>query len=507
MSSKINEKIISSTEELIQLKLKDIMLNLIIDMCDLHLSKPETEIPSEISAHIDRVKSYAQRLTEILSKDLSEREDYIAQLKALRSEYSQSCMSIFLYVNLLNKAGNYGMWQYQCRCAEKTPADDYELVEQRIRDYIDEFIASAEDDIERYNNMSKIISLIPLRMPRERFNELAAVGLRKITESTSLSDAKFAVKMLKTGYYPILTEEYGTMLPEMKKVVEELYTRAVDKLTGEELEDYLGEIDTAMSTVEELTDYLNIAYNDINYLIALSSLCVDEEYLIDNNMLLKDVLYSCMDMLESGDYDLYAEALSEKTVDEIEEHFHELIEKDRELSEYVKRYVGTKNMSDEAMSIVMKYIHIKTLYAAELVHEIANQESPEDDTAPVDEGALKELTDELISFISSVPGNISAAKNKFLRRDFFTVMPAVMSESDFNAYLDYALEPLRGKSTGIAAITEICSLLVDEGVIPDEYEDDDEVCECGHHHHDHDHEHEHEHEHEHSHLHIVHDHE
>ncbi len=501
MAGTINDNIISSAMELIQLKLKDTMLNLAYDMCDLHLSTPETEIPAEIGTQIDKVKAYAQKLTEILSKDLSEREDYITELKTLRSEYAQTCMGVFLYVSLLNSAGSYGMWQYKCRCAEQMPAENYGFIEHSTRDYIDDFIACAESDSQKHFNMSKIISLVPLRMPRERFNDLVAAGLKEIIKDTNLSNAKLAVKMLKTGYYPISAEEYGKALPEIKAAAEELYARPLDKLTGEELESYLGEIDTAMNTLEELADYLNIAYNDINYLIALSSFCIDEEYLTDDDMLLKDVLYSCKDMLESGDYDLYADALSEKAADTIEERFNDLREKDNKLSEYVNRYIDTDNMSEQAMNIIRTYVNIQMLYTLELADEITKYD--ESDDTPVDENAAKELTEELISFLSSVPESISAAKNKFLRKEFLASLPVIMSEADFNAYLDYALEPLRGKSSGIAAITDICDMLMAEGIIPDEYDDEDEEheCSCGHHHH-----HDHSHSHDHSHLHVVHDH-
>lgn len=501
MSASVKENIKNTAMELIQLKLKDTMLNLVYDMCDLHLSAPEREIPSSISEFIDKIRDYAKGLSSVLENDLSERDGFIKELTTLRSSYVKECIPLYLYINVLNKAGSYGMWQYKCKSAEQMPVNSYHSIEQSVRGYIDEYISDADSLPEKHYRMSRVISLIPLRMPRERYYDLVKAGLRATMEGSTASEAEAAARLLKMGCYPMSTEGYGTLMPEAKTIVEDIYSRPIDKLGCKDLETYLGEVDSAMENLHELADYLNIAYNDINHLISLASFCIDEEYLTDEDILLKDVLYSCRDMLESGDYDLYAEALSEKTADRIEEHFDRLRELDSRLSEYVSRYIDTDNMDEQTMGIVGTYINIHTLYTMELADEFTNVH--EEGDIPVEEKCINEKIRGVIDFMESVPDSISSAKNKFFRRDFLSALPVIMSDNDFNEYLDYALEPLRGKAAGVAAITDLCNMLIAEDIIPDG-DDDEEECDCGHHHsHNHTHSCTCGHEHSHPHLHVL----
>lgn len=505
MSSSVNQNILNTAMDLIQLKLKDTMLNLAYDMCDLHLSSPEKDIPESIAVYFDKVRDYTKNLTDILKSDLSQRTDVLHELSSLRNDYAKVCLPIYLYISVLNQAGSYGMWQYKCKSAEQMPVDNYHAVEHSIRDYIDEFISSAVSPAQKHFNMSKIISLVPIRLTRERFNDLVSEGLKATLADADTTEANTAVRLLTTSFYPMGAEGYGSIMPDTKTLVDELYSRQIDSLTSDELESYLGEIDSAMDELSELADYLNIVYNDINYLISLVTFCIDEEYLTDEDILLKDVLYSCKDMLESNDYDLYADALAEKISDRIEDSYPELRDKDKKLSEYVDRYIDTDKVEDDAMNAISTYINIHTLYQLELSDEFTSMDNT-DDAEPVSDNCINEKINDLLSFIAAVPDSISIAKNKFFRKEFLGSLPVIMSDDDFNAYLDYAFDPIRGKSSGVAAITDICDMLTAEGVIPDEnYEDEHEHCSCGHHH-SHEHSHcscGHDHDHKHSHLHVI----
>lgn len=484
--SKIQENIKNTSMELIERKLRDTMLNIVFDMCDMHLSKPDLGIPAQANELLEEIKQYVLKLPEALEKDLSQRDEYINALKALGKKYANAVLPLYLYINALNQAGGYGVWLYKCATAEKLPSEGYLPIEYSIRDYIDEYISSSEDLPEKHYRMSEVLSSVPLRMPRQRYFDLVREGLAKTLEGAKIAQVKGTVKMVKTGAYPRQSKLYGAFMPEIKEKTDVLCDKSLDKMTAEELEGFLDEVDEIQQQLQELADYLNIGYNDINYLTALASFAIDEEYLITDNMLLKDAVYSCRDMLKTRDYDLYAEALLEKAADLIEDNFEPMRELDNKFMEYISEYLDTKFMNEELSTLVKTYININQLYIRELEDGLQIPEAPEDYDIASDEYIKKSL-DELMEYFSSMPDSISAGRNKFIRRYFLSTLPVVMTDGEFNDYLDYALEAVRSKGAGIAALTDLYNMLTEEGVISED-EDEAEDCSCAH---------------GHSHLHIV----
>ncbi len=486
MSSKINDNVQALTAELIQSKLTDIMLNLALDMCDFHTSEPEgVNIPESISSLADKVRDYVKLLPDMLSKDMSERKEYINELNALAKEYAAACEPIFYYKTLVNSSGNYGLWQYKCKTAEKMPTDNYREIEASIRELADDFISGAESMPEKHYNMSRILNCIPLRMTRESLTDLIREGLKKVLEDGTVAEVDATLKLFKLEYAPMLAEGYGSIIPELKTLAEEVSSRHIDQLSEIDLEGYMEEIDHAIIQIDEVTDYLNIAYNDINYLIAILTFAVDEDYIINGDIVVGDIYHSCIEMVKTGDYDLYEEALAEKATDKIEENFRIIKDKENEFSEYGKKYGDKDVFTEETFSIVNMYFYIQELYMREL-SDIAVT-GAFSNTEKADEGYITKGIDGLIEFILSAPESISSNKNKFMRKELLSKLPVIMNEKEFNDYLSYAFEPLAGKNAGIVALTEIYDLLTEAGAIPD-FETEHE-CDCGHHGHDHHHHH------------------
>jgi hypothetical protein len=507
MSASIKENIKNTAVELIALKLRDTMLNLAFDMCDLHLSKPDTELPESIAKAIDSVRDYTVKLTEILDTDLADRAIYVNGLNKLKSDYVDLCRPLQLYINRLNLAGGYAMQLYKCTAAEEMPLDGYAQVEGALREHIMQFIAESTIPYEKHHRMSSVLSLIPSRLTKERFNDLMRAGIKSTLENSNVKDALSAAMLLRTTFCPSMEDNYGIIFPDIKEATEELCTRPIDKLDREGLEAYLDEMDTLMEQLSELEDYLNIAYNDINYLIALASTAIDENYLTGDDVLVRDTLYSCRDMLQSKDYDLYVESLANKASEQIEDGFPELNAAHAKLGDYIEYDSKLIDTDEGLMNTINIYANIHLLYISELATEFSKVAS--NDESPASETLINEIVEDIINGLNQLPSSISAARNKFVRSTFLGVVPVIMSDSEFAVYLDYALEPLHGTGKGIATLTDIHNLLVDHGVISipddDEYEDDCE-CDCGHHSHSHSHEHNHDHGHNHSHLHVVHDH-
>jgi hypothetical protein len=214
-------------------------------------------------------------------------------------------------------------------------------------------------------------------------------------------------------------------------------------------------------------------------------------------------------MLQSKDYDLYAEPLMEKASDQIEAEFPELNEAHSKLGEYIEYEAKLIDSDEELMNTINIYASIHLLYISELMTEFSQSDSTDD--SPADDKLISSLVEDAVSCLNNIPSSISSTKNKFMRSLYLGTVPIIMSEADFSHYLDYALEPLRGNNKGIASLTDIHNLLVDNGVISDPDDESEEECGCGHHHgHDHHHSHEHDHcgcGHDHGHhLHVVHNH-
>lgn len=472
----------------IKLELTDTMLNLVYDMCDLYLSKPQKlEVPADINELIEKVKKHAVDLPQILNKDLNERDSYVKELGEIKKEYLKLCMPIFLYMRELDRIGGYAAWQYECLAAEEMPAENYHEIMHSIIHYTEDYTEKYREDPMA---VSAILAKVPLRMTRERYYDIVRDALKVMLEDADEGDAKTAVNICKISYYPKGMEEYGTLLPEVKEFVDNAGGERIDKMTQEELEDYLGGVDSQIEAVTELKDYINIAYNDINLLTSLAAFCIDEEYVTDGDMVLNDILYTCCNMIDDGDYELYAETLQEKTGDRIESGFEDLKSCRKQIRDYTEKLADIED--EELDSILGTYAHINMLYSLELEDEIAVADSG--DGEPIDEAAKAAYIDEVIDFMQSLPDDIAPSKNKYMRRKMFGILPVKMTDDELTEYMHYAFEPLEGKGTGMAALTELYYMLADADIIEDIPDDEDE--------HDHAHHH-HGHGHDHSHLHVI----
>lgn len=501
MASVINDNIKRTAMGLIELKLKDTVLNLVYDMCELSTLEPDKDIPKPITNYIEDIKRHAANLPEILSHDLEDRSELINELYAIRADYERICRPITFYMRLADMAGSYGMWMYECKSSESLPLENYDRLESPMRAFISEYIDDSEDDNERYEKISSVLSRIPLRMTKERYYDILRKSLRHYFTDMTRADAEYVTYTLKTQYCPISMPGYGSIMPDIKQAAEELYSRPLENLSVSELEDYMGEVDSFGTDLAETADYINISYNDINYLIAIATFCIDEDYLTKDDPVMRDIIYTCRSMLQNNEAELYAESLTEKTETEIEECFELMRPMDKKLIKYVSKYGESKHMDDESYDIIGVYLKIQELYRREFSSIMFNSES--DDYEVISAQEANDRAEEIVSFMLSAPENILPRKNKFLRRSVLEDIPIVMSANEFNAYLDYALEAVRGKGTGAACLTEIYNLLSDEGIIPDP-EEEDEPHSHEHCHHDHDHEHCH---HDHDHEHCHHDHE
>lgn len=510
--TQIQENIKNTALELIQQKLMDTMLNLAYDMGDLHLSEPEEELPQMVTDTIEKLRSYVLELPQILELDLNQRSDYIMALTALRSHYAENAVPFYSYVSASNHIANYALWLYKCTTIDdKVDMGNYGAIEHSVKDFVHEYICEAEPE-EKQLNMAAIVALMPLRMTRQRYLDLVKKSFRHAITGNTKAQLRETMRVAKSLLYPTSSPDYTDFVPAFKEEIDGIFAENLEKMSSEELEDILLQIDNLQANLESYGDYLNMVFNDINYLIILASYAIDEEYLFNENMLVKDSLYSAVDMLKTKDFDLYAEALTEKSAELIEDNFGTMRELDKTLMEYTTKYYGTDVINEELETLLGTYVNINLLYMSELAHSMQTPKT-EAEFAVVTDEETEAALDELADFISNAPASIYKARDKFAKGQFLGQLPIEMTDSEFDEYLNYALDGVKMKNIGIVTLTDIYNLLVEDGVIPDE-NDEEEDCDCGHHHHHHDHcdcghdHHHHDHcdcghDHDHPHLHVV----
>lgn len=69
-------------------------------------------------------------------------------------------------------------------------------------------------------------------------------------------------------------------------------------------ESYIADVDDNVEALQSIYSLLSIYYNDVNYLLILSNFAIDEDYLFQDEMLIKDFYYSVVDYIENKDDEL-----------------------------------------------------------------------------------------------------------------------------------------------------------------------------------------------------------
>ncbi len=495
----VHEQLQNTAIKVIHSRITDVLLNTVYEITNLKDEYADTEIYGEILAYtdlseeIEKICALFKKLPENLAKQLEDRTPYNDEIAEYRNGLVEKYKSVLAYSEfadiLAGESGFRSKLEMIQESADILPQNDGELV--------DTVSAAVARSYDIPFVISSILSKIPLRMAKSKYEDFVSRSLDLLFSDISNAYIENYKYSLSVALDPQHSGAYGKYFTLIAQSLDELSKFNYSNAKGEELEEQASLVDDISDKLGNLEEILNVCYNISNYLEILNTYALDEKYACNDDAVTKDMLHSCIEMLDSDDPDFYIETIIERTTDQIEKLFNDARDYEDTLQDTVHRLTEAQKMAlpEDCRLSINVYNAVTSLYMLELSDAVTDINKGNIKPATIDEtnAAIKDV----IKMINDSCTALTPTQQKLVKQRLFTHFPADISPNEFREYMLYALEGIQDKATRLVVYGDVLEVLDDMHLI--EYGEDEH--EHHHHHHDHDcdcgHEHDHEHEHHH----------
>lgn len=452
--------------DLIEYKLKDTLFNLMYDI----LESPVEDVanpPEALKAIEGKIQQLYVNIIEYLDRPVNERKDFEKDINKLRDDIVNLAMDISKYISINDHLGNYIMKDYKLKEIEKI-ADQVPLNNSAIAHNLEHYLSHKEDNIETAFKKGEIMSALPLRMTRAKYNDYVSAAFKLMTKEIPSQFASATVNRLKDMFYTKDTEKMSKDFTLMAETINEIYN--IEEFKEEEAEEYFSLLDDNHNTLVEAYEAISVLYYNSVYLDILNDFTIDFDFLFEDDFVVKDLYYSVCDCIRSGDFSL-KENILDSLNNEIETRFDKFEKKEKEILDAIDK-TPLDNISEDSKTAVNILNAINYYYNRTLDNEIMTAKGNEN-------------IDTLLDYINSVTENMSSAYRKFIKQRFLQHLPCPYSNEELVDYVHYSLSGTDDKNTILVACSDIFEII-------DKDEDNKEHhhhnhhnhnCSCGHDHH------------------------
>lgn len=469
--------------KLVEYKIKDTLLNLIYDLSENSESKTEYVVPDSILSIRSKIEKAYAELDSVL--DTTERYDFENEINSITREITAIGINLNRYISFNDQLGEKLLRAYKLDDI-KNFDNNIPLNNSGLVDTVRGYLSTLPDNIEGKFAMGELISVLPLRMTRERYTDYVAKGVSLLAEGLPDEFANACIDRLKDMFYADCDKDFKADFPLMYEKLKST-AETIDELDKDGITEALGDIDGNIEAIQDIYALLSVYFNDAVYLQILSMFAVDEEFLFNDDMLLKDLYYSLRNVITTKD-NSFIEDIFERTENEIEERFELSKPIEEELSEKIKSMTEEdyKALSDDTKTAINVNNTISEMFYRELDEHIMLSRGKDEN--------IEEKTKELTDYISSVTEPMANSEKKLLKQNFLKNLPCSMSKDELAEYCAYSLDGINDRALSLVTYGSIFQITDEAAKEINEHEHHhhhhDHDCSCGHdHHHGHEHHH------------------
>lgn len=472
------------TFEMIQYKIKDVLLNILYETVDLYAFPQEgaiegAEFPLELIKLKSELKDYIKAIPQELKKNCEERLPFLEKLGDYRNRVAESYYKGSLYLSRLSMYDD--MYTFSIR---KEAVKDIEK-DVRLDDF-KEYLEHLAEEIENMGEMGSymmgtLLSLFPLRMSKSKYADYVKRGLTELFEGENSDFISSYLNLMKTRINPAALKGYGESSWPIKECIEQLENTNINELDIEGLTEKSVFIENSREDMGDIIECYDVLYNIVTYMDAFLRYCIDEEFVFEGDLKFKDLMYATVELLDSPEPEVMGETLEENIENMIEELYNKYTDKEKKLNKKLDK-LKEKDMPEELETSVNVYTTLESTFIVEVADELPG--ISDDNKEITAEQAIEQILDYIDKNIGSYP----LPQQKFVKKAFLSSIPSYFDAEEAYEYMAYSLDGIKDKATLLVCMGDVLEL-TDPGDDEDEHH---------HHHHDHDHcgcDHDHDHDH------------
>ena len=448
--TKIEKKLM----ELVKYSLKETMCTLIFELAN----KPEKDcnyiLPNYIIEIKDRVeKCYINLYQAIQSEN---RGDFESEVNSIYNTIVDGLSNINDYVVHVDQLGQSLVEENKrmevVKMGEGLPISSSVIVGD-VDKFISSFGDSIEEDMEVKYVLSKLMSILPIRLIKDKYDDFIKNGARLLLDNVSLQHRVGVTERLKGIFKSDCSEKFKEDFELMYIKLESMKENGVniDTYNVENAEELINEITDCLENLQEVYDLLSNYFDIISYIKIIGEVAVDEEFLFGDDIVLKDIYLALSNTLKNDD-DLLIDEILDKAGDEMSHNFA----RKEPLEDEVEAYY--MNMDDEDR-LKLSNATITSYSIYKRFRDIYFN-SVEDDlllTGKIMD--VDDLVDDLIKYINDETMDEPLRVKKALKQRFLSNIPCTLTKEEILEYVEYALEGINDRTTTLLTYGNIYELI------------------------------------------------
>lgn len=460
MNSKKEKYIKEITLHLIPLEIKNSLLNLIYDISYLSEKSEKIQAIEEINKIHDKILTFTSELNNQLK--LKDRKNYIYEVVNTKNKICDMAYSIYSYLSFASNIYNELMLYYKLisiKNQKKIDIDNKKLLNSCCI-----FFENRENKFSDKFSISRIMASIPPKLSKERFKDYITRSMLIMYKNIPVEFAERSCNLLKERIIPFKSSNYGKYLNDISNSLTEIYNKPIETMTEKELDENINTIEQIDKYLSDVIEIINILYNDINYLFNISSFCIDDIYLFEDDFILKDLYFSTNDMIKSRDFETFHEKILSESENRIEELSETLAEIEENYYELIKNTSDEliESFSDETAICINTYLTLNNNFNSELCDEISGINLSDKSKNIISKEKIEETASEFFEFILVALKDAGIIRAKYLKRCIFEYIPCPFEEKEFIDYIEYSLNCLGNSDSYFLTVLDILDIIESE---------------------------------------------
>ena len=458
---------------------------------------------------IQTIKAFAIQtaltLPELLERGNGADQAAHQEIKAMQDKLIEWGDSVFAYQYATDTTGHclsYYNIIHSAASLETNPGKDvdiHQLIEDCMQ-YINEANASPAQC------KADVIACFPMRMTRERYQDYVAGHITAMAPGLSSGHLDGLLKTLACKYNAFGAPAYGRHLPAYGARISHLFEKDFGAFTEKDFDEAWEAVGAIAEELEEAIYILDILLEALAYLAIIITFSPDLDFVLDDDLLYKDVYYAFQENFSKDGFEAIQESLEENLDTALMPILDECLSLEKTLDALFQK--AAQQEPDEHMrELNAMYDAINGLYHISLIALclpadgifVAADENADADAA---KAKIQQFLDYLQDSVQSFPN----AKRKLIRQWFLNVLPCAMPDRDFQDYLHYSFDGTKNLAERITILDTLGKLFEEQGFTLWENDHDhghghnhhshghhhhshghhhhhhDEQCDCGHHH-------------------------
>lgn len=314
-----------------------------------------------------------------------------------------------------------------------------------------EFIESVDSNS---NIILQIMKYIPLNMTNQEY--LDYIKQAVLIEINKLSQADICqyIKVLKQNFLPSLADGYNDLFPTIVNDVDKCF-----KLINESNDNAQELLNNIGNKLNSISQYFNLLYKDLNYLIILFSMRFNIDFIYDLNSVYIDLYKTTITVLNKEDEN--TEFYSETLVTLLDNHIDKIIENQLKITDKLEKLMDKYDDEPELEML----LNTDTAFRLYINTELEDNIYITEDNKQGDKIYIQNNVDEFIKFIESHLNN--SKECRIYMQSFLGIILPIWDNHKVVHYIKASMLSSSLDESKLLAINRIGNLMVEYGFIGD----------------------------------------